>query len=83
MYQANATSTSQPPVVTQSVNYGYGGSDQVGYSGYTQFDHSSQGISKISHFLERIVTEYIEKKNSLQSELQIDSIHFVRIRSKN
>merc|ERR1712131_329224 len=42
-YGYSTGTTSQPPVVTQSMNYGYGGTGQVNYSGYTQFDHSNQG----------------------------------------
>ena len=40
------------------------------------------GILEISHFLERIPTEHIDIKNSLDSELQISSICSIRLSSR-
>ena len=39
-------------------------------------------FSQISRFLERILMEHIQMKNSLESQLQTDSICSIRIRSK-
>ena len=39
-------------------------------------------FSKIFCFIERILTEYIDMKNSLDSQLQIYSICSIRIRSR-
>ena len=41
------------------------------------------GFSKISHFLERILMEHIDMKNSLDSQLQIDSLCSIRIHSRS
>ena len=43
---------------------------------------SKVSFSNISHFLERIVIERIETKNSLESKLPIDSICSFRIHSR-
>ena len=40
-------------------------------------------FSMISHFLERILIEHINMKNSLDFKLQVCSMCFIRIRSKN
>ena len=39
-------------------------------------------FSKISHFLERILMEHIDMKNSLDSKLQVYSMCSIRIRSR-
>ena len=41
------------------------------------------GISKILHFLERILMEHIDMKNSLDSKLQFNTTCSIRIRSRN
>ena len=40
-------------------------------------------FSAISRFLERILMEHIESKNSVESKLQINSICSIRIQSRN
>ena len=40
------------------------------------------GFSNISHFLERILMEHIDMKNSLDSMLQLYSIYSIRTRSR-
>ena len=47
-----------------------------------RLNHFDCGFSKISFFLERILTEHILMKNSLDSKLQSYSLYSIRIRSR-
>ena len=53
--------------------------------GLLLFDQNTigTGFSKIFRFLERILMDHIEMKNSLESMLQIDLICSIGIRSRN
>ena len=47
------------------------------------WNYAASFLSKISHFLERILMEHIDKKNSLDSKQQVCRIYFIEIRSRN